>query len=802
MIEQEKKWYCDQIYNIDPKGEFVKIDSQKNLIIYTSKLKSDETKQKDINPEELVHALILCLLTSKKYNYSVDTLYHEKYFRHGSAGSLSDEIDYMIYDEDKLPYALWEIKSATDYSSKENETIEYQIFGTAPLTGGTKYLVYATIYPKGTTPTITLKCIDYLEHPSYESWVEADSPSYSEFPNGYQDINYEPLRNGSENDLITDCTQADFRAVASTFHNEFFGEHPDNVIFVNLVKCLLAKIYDERITKKTEAYKFQIFQVNGKPEKSDKIFKRINEELYSVAYKRYIDPTAKEIDEINPREFPPERVKTVVKVMQAMSITKGASVHGDVIGAFFEEILRFGFKQDKGMYFTHDNLVTFMLNAVDLPGLTEKVWKEASHPENRLPYIIDPACGSGTFLLKAMNTVTAHVKANKDKYKTDLEAEEFFNARLSDSKPNYWAEQFIYGIDPKFIMAITAKVNMVLHGDGSAHIYKYDAFKDFNSYVASELRVASDKKRSLSKAKYNFDVTETFDLIVSNPPFGVTLSSDTKSKLSKVFSLKESLPSEAIFFERCFQLLKPNGRLALVIPESILNASDNIDVRLFLYRTFKIKCIVSLPRNLFKDTPTLTSLIFAQKKTKEEIEKWDEDWNSIEQSVDTKIKDLKTYLSKAKKNDSLTPEKIKQEFIQGLSPIVTKKDWFLKRGKNSAVEQIDFSLNKLSVIETIDKCKGLLKLAGFAQAKTNHCFKEVTKQNNYTFSVYMVDEVGYKLSNRKEKARPNQLCKFVGRESKLEKPNLHLMDEDYDILINTDEPKTVLDFIKRDVQWS
>jgi hypothetical protein len=52
------------------------------------------------------------------------------------------------------------------------------------------------------------------------------------------------------------------------------------------------------------------------------LFKRINEELYSEAYKRWIDPTAKEIDEINPREFPPERVKTIVKVLQGMSITK------------------------------------------------------------------------------------------------------------------------------------------------------------------------------------------------------------------------------------------------------------------------------------------------------------------------------------------------------------------------------------------------------------------------------------------------------------------------------------------------
>lgn len=801
MTEQDKKWYCDQIETIDPNGELVNIDYKNNLLIYSSKLKSDETNQKNLNPEELVHALVLCLLISNKYKYSINSLYHEKYFRHGSSGSLSDEVDYMLYDEDNLPYALWEIKSAAEYAPKEVETIKYQLFGTAPLTGGSKYLIYATIYPQGKTPIITLKCIDYLEHPSYESWINAESPFYKEFPILYQDINYEPLRNGSKNDLKPDCTQADFRAVASTFHNEFFGEHPDNVLFVNLVKCLLAKIYDERMTKKGDAYKFQILQRNGKPEKSDEIFKRINEELYSVAYKRYIDPTAKEIDEINPREFPPERVKTVVKLLQSMSITKGASIHGDVIGAFFEEILRFGFKQDKGMYFTHDNLVTFMIHASDLTGLTDSVWKESNHPENRLPYIIDPACGSGTFLLKAMNVVTEHLKENKDKYKTDLESEEFFNARLSDTKPNYWAENFIYGMDPKFIMAITAKVNMVLHGDGSAHIYKYDAFKDFNSYDSSKLRVAPDKKRSITNAKYDFDVTETFDLVISNPPFGVTLNSETKLKLSKVFSMKDSLPSEALFLERCFQLLKPNGRLALVIPESILNASDNIDVRLFLYRFFKIKCIVSLPRNLFKDTPTLTSLLFAQKKTREEIEKWDMNWTKIEQFADIKIKETNIFLTQAVKDEKISIKEIKDGFIKKLNPILTEKDWFLKRGKNSSVERVGFPTMELTKGKIIDRCKGIFKLAGFSQAKTNFCFSEIVKSNNYIFPVYMVDEVGYKLSNRKEKMRPNQLCKFVGSTSNLEKPNLHLMDEEYSLVVNKKHPKTILDFIKRDIIW-
>jgi len=730
-------------------------------------------------------------------------LYHEKHYKHGSAGSLSDEVDFLIFDEDNLPYALWEVKAPNEFLKKESDAIKYQLFGTATLVGVPKYLVYATILPKGVTPIISLKCIDYTEIKTYESWIEEGSPSYNNFPIEYKDLNYDPLKNGSKtNDLKTDCTQADFRAAAATFHNEFFGEHPDNILFVNLVKCLLAKIYDERTTQKNEFYKFQVFQKNGKTENAEEVFSRINNELYSEAYRRWIDPEAKEIDDINPREFSPERVKTIVKVLQSMSITKGASIHGDVIGAFFEEILRFGFKQDSGMYFTHDNIVNFMLHVVDIQGLTDSTWSKATHPENRLPYVIDPACGSGTFLLKAMNTITSHIKTKPEIFKTDLEAEEFFNARLLDSKPNYWAENFIYGMDPKFIMAITAKVNMVLHGDGSAHIYKYDAFKDFNNYDASKLRVAPDNMRTIPRSRYNFDTTETFDLVISNPPFGVTLNNETKSKLSKVFSLKDSLPSEALFIERCFQLLKPNGRLAIVLPESIINASDNIDIRLFIFRTFKIKSIVSLPRNIFKDTPTLTSSLFAQKKTNIEIEAWDQYWDTAKLTVDQKIKQVKSYLNSASKDNNETITNIKTEFMKILYPIVNKKDWFLKRGKNASVEKLNFGISSFkNKEEVVEKCLQILKIASFKQALDNYCFIETAKLANYKFPVYIVDEIGYKLSNRKEKSRPNQLCKFIGTKSKKEKPNLHLMDEDFHISINSSKPKTVLDHIKKSVLW-
>lgn len=432
LTEDKKAWYFDTLDALG--GAAVTGNRAADTVTYNAAITSDESHVKTADPEELAHAVLIALLHSKAYRYPLAALGHEIHFAHGSKGSKSDEVDVLIRDSDGLPYAMFELKSASEFDADKDAAIKSQLFGTAPLVGSPKLLIYATIEPKGATPRIRATCIDYTKYKSYEAWRNDGEPHSTTIPADYLDIDYEPLINGGKNDLVLDSTQADFRAIASAFHNEFFGEHADNTIFVNLVKCLLAKIHDERTGKKGEPYEFQVFYKNAKADSASVVFKRVNA-LYTAAYKRYIDPAATEIDEINPKEFSEERVKTVVQALQGISITKGAARHGDVIGAFFEEILRSGFKQDRGMYFTHDNIVRFMVEAVDIGGLTRAVWKKSNHPDNRLPYVIDPACGSGTFLLHAMNRITETVKSANTSLVVDHDSEQFYKARLSDESP-------------------------------------------------------------------------------------------------------------------------------------------------------------------------------------------------------------------------------------------------------------------------------------------------------------------------------------------------------------------------------
>lgn len=801
LSASEREWYYNKILELDPRCERVKADSTNNLIEYNHLLRSDESSHREATAEELVHALAICILTSSDYNYKLENLYHERHIEHGRKGSLSDEVDLILYDNDGLPFAICEFKSFEEYEREKESSIRLQLFGTAPFVGTPKLLIYATIRPNTEKPVLTLIGIDYTKFKTHESWIGTGRPSSNIFPPEYQDLDFVPIINGGTIDLRFDCTQSEFRSVATVFHNEFFGEHTDNTLYINLVKCLLAKIHDEKSTRRGEPYKFQIFYRNGKEETAAEVFNRINKELYSPAYKRYIDPKSEKPDEISSKEFSAERVKIVVRELQSMSITRGVALHGDIIGAFFEEILRVGFKQDKGMYFTHDNLVHFMLEAVDIAGLTLNTWKNATHPENRLPYIIDPACGSGTFLLKAMRIITETVWENKDDLIDDMESETFYKARMSDSMPNYWAENFLYGLDPKFVMAITAKVNMVLHGDGSAHIFKYDAFKPLSTFYDNKFRPAGDSIRSIPKSRYGFDMCETFDLVVSNPPFGITLASDTRDNINKTFQLGETSPSEALFLERCFQLLKPNGRLAIVIPESILNTAEAIDTRLFIYRNFWIKTIVSLPRNVFIDTPTLTSLLFAQKKNAEEILEWD---NAFAKNYDDAIRKVKQVLSFFKdisRDEESNPSDVEKGVLELLNPMINKDTWILKHGKNSSVINFSLPIYISDTISAVNYYKSIMKLAGFELLILSYIFKELAAKFNYDYPVFIIDEVGYKLSKRKERIRPNQLCSFIGKSTGEEKPNLHLANEPIELHIDIEHPQKVLEFIKKYVTW-
>ncbi|HHL2762295.1 TPA: N-6 DNA methylase, partial [Streptococcus pyogenes] len=197
--------------------------------------------------------------------------------------------------------------------------------------------------------------------------------------------------------------------------------------------------------------------------------------------------------------------------------------------------------------------------------------------------ILDHCAGSGTFLIEYMKFIThtmKYVNTDGGKYNKELgnsrsvrdkvETEWFY----PDHRENRWAKDYIYGSEINFNLGTATKVNMILHGDGSTNIFVKDGLLPFTQYEKEQ--EPNVLRQSLNDTMYKeqnkeIKVNENFDIIFSNPPFSVDLDNDTKKLVKKSFAYGDKKNSENLFIERYYQLLRENGRLAVVLPESIFD---------------------------------------------------------------------------------------------------------------------------------------------------------------------------------------------------------------------------------------
>jgi len=394
----------------------------------------------------------------------------------------------------------------------------------------------------------------------------------------------------------------------------------------------LAKIQDEGEKEEGEEYDFQIrsFKDGESFESNEELFERINE-LYKRALKQRLnildEAKLKKSFVIDENKLSLNKLKYAVAELERLSFVDGKnSINGkDILGDFFEGIIREGFKQTKGQFFTHINIVKFLLWGLQL----DKLAIERVNKDLEIPYLIDPSAGSGTFLIEYMKFITDNLKRRfKDKLakKRDVE-DKFHQWFMPDHRENKWAQNFIYGVEINFNLGTATKVNMILHGDGSTNVFVKDGLLPFKFYD-KETAPNFLKQYEQDKAYFDKEVNGQFDVIITNPPFSVDLDNETKKNVKREFIFGDKKNSENLFVERWYQLLKPNGRFGVVLPESVFDTTENKYIRLFIYKYFKVKAVVSLPQLTFEPfTSTKTSLLFAQKKTKSEIAEWDKLWS-------------------------------------------------------------------------------------------------------------------------------------------------------------------------------
>ncbi len=771
-------------------------DFENKVVKYSEKIKGWKI-DKFRGDEEIVRAYIIAKLVNE-LGYEPENIELEKEYDIGRPKVNKPRIDIIVRDNDKNAFLYIELKSPIDYEKDKDGVIEKQLFNLASQEQGqgkkVKYLVLYTI--ETLKSEIKDKCvlIDYDKFPSYNLWKEVRD-SADELPKRYGKAQKDPYAKGTKKDLETNFTHAQLDGLRKNLHNVLWGGGgtDDNEVFASLTRLMLAKIQDESEKRNNEKYDFQIFSLKNDEsfESNEEIYQRINN-LYRRALKNILNITNEnEINEsfvISRSKFSLSKLKYTVAELEGYSFVGGKnSFDGkDILGDFFEGIIRDGFKQNKGQFFTHINVVRFLLWGLQI----DKLAINTINNEQRLPYVIDPSAGSGTFLIEYMKFVTNTIKRLYPEKLDSARNVQLFvqNNFYPDDIENKWADKYIYGTEINPDLGTSVKVNMVLHGDGSANIFvgsdKGDGLSKFSKYEKTS------GENVLSKISednaYQMSTNGSFDVIITNPPFSVSLDKDTAENLKNIFLFGGKKNSENLFVERWYQLLQPNGRFGAVLPESVFDTTENKYIRLFIYKYFKVKAVVSLPQLTFEPfTSTKTSLLFAQKKTNEEIIKWDElwrkysnEWNNLKVRSENLIE---VYIAKK--------DRKKMPSIKSLKEIEEKQ--ILKRLLKNYIEDDDqkFSAKEL-VIKYQDELRELCKYDNdtkdiFGFVNTWWVFGEVAKELNYKIFMAEVENIGYKRNKRGEKPMPNELYR-IGKKG--------------EVLIDDKNEETVLDYMRK-IDW-
>lgn len=581
----------------------------------------------DLNDEEFVRALLVLRLCDE-YQYPIDTsniIFEKMYDAPGRP--LKDvkggRVDILLHDRDGFPFLFIECKTPQMYT-KDTKYIKGQLFQLSRLENNTpKYLVYTTIQDCGIRLTEKSIVISTNEFKTYEEWDEAGQPNGNMIPQIYgerirRSYAYISNETNMHMPLSTAVNETFFAYLVEDLHDVIWGGGGtnSNEVFAILTKLLLCKIYDEKETSPGEEYKFQRKYVGSVAESANSVVERMNH-LYKEAEESYLATEASQNVAFDKSRIKSSKVAYVVTALEGFSVTKN-DFDGDILGGFFEEIVSHGFTQTRGQFFTPVKLVDFMIKLCGGTDYAKEIFEQKPDGRgvHRLPYVIDPSCGVGTFLIRYMQCVTDSLGVDEYKNTLNERTREAHATLFPSQAKNAWAQKSLYGIENNYDLGLAAKVNMILHGDGSMNTWIASGLLPFKKYYIE------DRPGSfLEKTGSNEQVNEKFDLVLSNPPFSIKLTDDDKKEIKSAFS-GEIGQSEDLFIERWYQLLKPStGKFCCVLPESVCDTASERKTRLFLLTRFRIKAIISLPYSAFQPyTSVKTCIVYAEKRSTKETD--------------------------------------------------------------------------------------------------------------------------------------------------------------------------------------
>lgn len=588
-------------------------------------------------PEEIVRQKYICRLVDS-YGYSLDQMAQELQVTNSQRGQGAARGDIVI----------WRNKEDKQNSKSALIVVECK------------------------AESVTIHQEDYYQGYNYAAWAGADffvttnlketrifRVVKGEIPKRLEEIADIPdavkATNQKEIDKLLKQTKAftrdEFSKLLFKCHNIIRNNDKlsPEAAFDEISKILFIKIRYERSNEDGQIFSAERF--NTLKKNRDEYNKEMQIKDAKPFYQHLFDLTKQEF--ANDHLFEPSdiikiRENSFEQIVKELEIYNLSTTSDDVKGIAFEKFLGRTFRGELGQFFTPRTIVEFMVKVLD--------------PQEG-EYVCDPCCGSGGFLINAFEYVRAKIEEDIEKQK-ELIKKQFYteayeqlseaqkeevDAKVSDvfSKLNHELDinnangrlrslsfDCIYGTDANPRMARTAKMNMIMHGDGHGGVHHHDGLLNVNGIFENR-----------------------FDVILTNPPFGAHIDKELKitdadkftdqakieayknrygaayeealkqvndhigdSLLSLYETGKMSGLTEVLFIERCLNLLKPGGRMGIVLPEGVLNNTNLQKIRDFVESKAKLLLVVSIPQDVFMASGATVkpSLLFLKKFTEEE----------------------------------------------------------------------------------------------------------------------------------------------------------------------------------------
>lgn len=553
-----------EITEDEPNRFYVKdLSGGKNRVVW------DDKKQMG-RPEEIVRQLWIYKLKTH-YEYPFDRIKIEKDVQFGREIH-SKAVDIVVYKKDNTtPYILIEVKSPTESKGIEQlksylnaEGVEIGLWS-----NGIKRLILYRPYPKEFDDTLP------------------DLPTKSQTIDDLFDTKRTYFEYTSTKENLKDVVDSMEELVLANAGVDVFTE---------VFKLIYAKLYDEQEAKLSRLNKEVHFRKYRDPSKTYSV---IND-LFKKAIKKW-PGTFYEQENINLSQ---EHLSIVVGELERTRLF-GSDL--SIIDEAFEYLIPEVAKGKKGQYFTPRHVINMAVKMLN------------PKPEE---YVIDPAAGSGGFLINAMYSV-------KDRHLGGSEER---------MRENY-AKEYIWGIDFAEEISKVSRALMLIAGDGRSHLFKLNSL-DPREWQGNESQLSIARgelqKRllDLESTADNAENRETFhyfnfDVLLTNPPFAGEIKDQGMLRQyffgKKKGKLVNKIERHILFIERTLDMLRPGGRMAIVLPQGVLNNTQMEYVREYLLDKARILAVVGLHGNTFKPhTGTKTSVIFLQKWGKEAGEPQDD----------------------------------------------------------------------------------------------------------------------------------------------------------------------------------